>query len=185
MSCIKYLFPLQTYFLPSHLEISQNQFKWKFFENFNLKKGIGYHTAVKAANLGANVIAACSHSKKQCSNAFQKVKLDKNTSGKIQHRRLDLGSFDDVRRFSNEINQDFERIDILINNAARLSKSFYFALEYLGRWDPKNYLLRKARNWYFKESRYNFIYKKTPRLVKWSFWNNNQNSKISFRIKKD
>jgi len=83
-------------------------------------KSIGYHTAVKAANLGANVIAACSHSKKQCSNAFQKVKLNKNTSGKIQHRRLDLGSFDDVRRFSNEINQDFERIDILINNAARL-----------------------------------------------------------------
>ena len=77
--------------------------------------GIGRETALDLAKRGARVILACRNVK----TANEVLMEIKNESGNknVVVRKLDLSSFVSVKEFSERINAEEDRIDILINNA--------------------------------------------------------------------
>lgn len=77
--------------------------------------GIGYETAKDMAARGARVILACRSMEKAETAADYIRKETKN--GNVVTAHLDLSDLASVRKFSSQINNDEERLDILINNA--------------------------------------------------------------------
>jgi retinol dehydrogenase-12 len=77
--------------------------------------GIGYETAMDLANRGARVIMACRNIK----NAIKSADIirQKSGNGNVITEYLDLASLESVKKFATKINEQEERIDILINNA--------------------------------------------------------------------
>ncbi|XP_072020882.1 retinol dehydrogenase 12-like [Amphiura filiformis] len=77
--------------------------------------GIGKETARDLARRGAKVILACRNITKAAAAAED---IERSTSnGKIVVQKLDLSSLASVREFAKKINQEEERLDVLINNA--------------------------------------------------------------------
>ena len=77
--------------------------------------GIGKETAMNLAQRGARVILACRDIKKAIKSAEE---IRKNSgNGNIITEYLDLASLESVKKFAKKINEQEERIDILINNA--------------------------------------------------------------------
>lgn len=84
--------------------------------------GIGKETALDLARRGARVILACRDLNRALKSADEIRK--KTGNGNVFVEILDLASFDSIRQFSEKINKQEERIDILINNAGKLTKAF-------------------------------------------------------------
>ena len=77
--------------------------------------GLGYYTAKALAEKGCNVILACRSLRKseEAKSKLQNLLPD----SKLITLELDLSDFKNVSNKSNEILNDFEHIDLLINNA--------------------------------------------------------------------
>lgn len=77
--------------------------------------GIGLELAKELCQRSAHVIMAC---KDMTKAEEQKQKIIKSQpDAHIECRYMDLKSFDCVRRFVRSIEKDFDKVDILINNA--------------------------------------------------------------------
>lgn len=77
--------------------------------------GIGWDTARMLAQKGATVIMACRNLDK-ANPAADEIRALK-PSGKVIVMQLDLGDLDSVRAFANEFRSQYNRLDLLINNA--------------------------------------------------------------------
>jgi FlaA1/EpsC-like NDP-sugar epimerase len=77
--------------------------------------GIGYETAMDLAKRGARVIMACRNIKNSIKSAD--IIRQKSGNGNVITEYLDLASLESVKKFATKINEQEEKIDILINNA--------------------------------------------------------------------
>jgi NAD(P)-dependent dehydrogenase (short-subunit alcohol dehydrogenase family) len=77
--------------------------------------GLGYETALALAGKGARVILACRNQEK-AEAAKQRV-VASRPSADVEVRTIDTGSFDSVRKFADAFRHDYQRLDLLINNA--------------------------------------------------------------------
>ena len=77
--------------------------------------GIGKHLAKKLASEGHHVILHGRNPKK-LELALQEVR-DVSLRGRVSSYLADFSKLDDVYRFAEEIKRDFQRIDVLFNNA--------------------------------------------------------------------
>ena len=83
--------------------------------------GIGKVTAIELAKKGYEIIMLVRDSEKS-RMAYQEIKND--SGGKITLNYADLASLDSIKRVSEEIKRQYERIDILINNAGLFKRKF-------------------------------------------------------------
>ena len=81
--------------------------------------GIGYETGIDLAKRGARVILACRDINKAV-KAAEEIR-QKSCNGNVITEYLDLASLDSVKKFATKMNEQEERIDILINNAGIMS----------------------------------------------------------------
>ena len=77
--------------------------------------GIGYEAARVLANKNAKVIIAVRNFKKG-ENAKAKI-MSKNSKADVRVMKIDLSDLSSIKDFADEINQKFEKLDLLINNA--------------------------------------------------------------------
>jgi NAD(P)-dependent dehydrogenase (short-subunit alcohol dehydrogenase family) len=77
--------------------------------------GIGFYTALGLAKLGATVIVA-GRNKERIDDAIQAIEKETIT-GTVSPGIIDLASLNSVRKFANEFNKTYTKLDILINNA--------------------------------------------------------------------
>ena len=77
--------------------------------------GIGYETGIDLAKRGARVILACRDINKAVI-AAEEIR-QKSGNGNVITEQLDLASLESVKKFATKMNEQEERIDILINNA--------------------------------------------------------------------
>ncbi len=77
--------------------------------------GIGYDTARVLAQKGATVIMACRNLQKG-NQAADKIKA-LNPTGSVNVMQLDLGDLDSVSAFAAAYREQYDRLDLLINNA--------------------------------------------------------------------
>ena len=77
-------------------------------------RGIGFFTALKLAQQGAHVIIV-SHDREHCKQAHTKII---NAAGENSARFYvaDLSSMSEIRQFANNFRQDYEHLDVLVNN---------------------------------------------------------------------
>jgi NAD(P)-dependent dehydrogenase (short-subunit alcohol dehydrogenase family) len=77
--------------------------------------GIGYETALVLAQKGATVVMAC-RSLSKAESAADQIRQT-SPSGTVVVMELDLGDLDSVRRFAAAFEAEYDRLDLLINNA--------------------------------------------------------------------
>jgi NAD(P)-dependent dehydrogenase (short-subunit alcohol dehydrogenase family) len=84
--------------------------------------GIGWDTARALAQKGATVIMACRSMPKANASAEQIKAL--KPAGKVVVMPLDLGDLDSVRKFAAEFGANYDRLDLLINNAGVMAPPY-------------------------------------------------------------
>jgi NAD(P)-dependent dehydrogenase (short-subunit alcohol dehydrogenase family) len=77
--------------------------------------GLGFETALALAGKGAHVILAC-RDRGRAETARQKI-IAIYPQSKVEVRIIDIGSLASVREFATAFKRDFQRLDLLINNA--------------------------------------------------------------------
>jgi NAD(P)-dependent dehydrogenase (short-subunit alcohol dehydrogenase family) len=77
--------------------------------------GLGYEAVKMLSRMNAEVILA-SRSIQRGDEAKRKI-LDEVPSAKVQVMKLDLADLQSIRDFSDEFNRNYEKLDILLNNA--------------------------------------------------------------------
>lgn len=82
--------------------------------------GIGFETAKALAKIGTHIVMAC-RSKEKANQAIAQIK-NEIPNASLEFRPLDLASFQSIENFANQIN--FDKIDILINNAGIITSKF-------------------------------------------------------------
>jgi NAD(P)-dependent dehydrogenase (short-subunit alcohol dehydrogenase family) len=87
--------------------------------------GIGKEAAIQLARCGANIILAC-RSVERGERALAEVKLAAQ-SEKVELMRVDLASQTSIRRFAEEFLSKYDRLDVLINNAANFDHTLKHA----------------------------------------------------------
>ncbi|XP_038607608.1 retinol dehydrogenase 13 isoform X2 [Tachyglossus aculeatus] len=114
--------------------------------------GIGKETALELAKRGGRIIMACRDMGK-CEAAAKEIRGE-TLSHSVYARYLDLASLKSVREFAERINQEEERVDILINNAAVMRCPYWktedgfemqFGVNHLGHFLLTNLLLEKMK----------------------------------------
>jgi NAD(P)-dependent dehydrogenase (short-subunit alcohol dehydrogenase family) len=85
-------------------------------------RGIGYATARALARKGARVILACRNKDK--GEAAVRQIAQEYPEAKAVFIQLDLSDLASARRFVDEFTSHYDRLDILINNAAIMSTPF-------------------------------------------------------------
>lgn len=83
--------------------------------------GIGKVTAIELAKKGFEIIMLVRDSEKS-RMAYKEIK--NASKGKVTLKYVDLASLDSIKSVSEEITAQYERIDILINNAGLFKRSF-------------------------------------------------------------
>ncbi len=84
--------------------------------------GIGKEAALQLVHDGASVIFACRNKEKTLA-AISELKDEKLIS-KATFIELDLSSFESVKKFVKEFKQKFQKLDILVNNAALINQTY-------------------------------------------------------------
>jgi NAD(P)-dependent dehydrogenase (short-subunit alcohol dehydrogenase family) len=84
--------------------------------------GIGYEAARALAQKGATVIMACRNLEK--SEAAAKQIRGENPLGRVALKRLDLADLSSVKRFAEKFLEEYERLDILINNGGVMATPY-------------------------------------------------------------
>lgn len=77
--------------------------------------GMGLATTIELARQGYHVIMAC-RSEKRGQEALQQA-LNQSGSSKIELMLCDLGSLDSIRKFAHRFREQYDRLDVLVNNA--------------------------------------------------------------------
>lgn len=83
--------------------------------------GIGKVTAIELAKKGFEIIMLVRDSEKS-RMAYEEIK--NASGGKITFKYVDLASLDSIKKISEEITSQYERIDVLINNAGLFKRKF-------------------------------------------------------------
>src|SRR5262245_12063832 len=78
--------------------------------------GIGREAAVALGRMGATVVMT-SRSELRGGRAREYVRSRSRAGDRIHLHALDLGRFDSIRTFAGEVLDQYDRIDVLINNA--------------------------------------------------------------------
>ena len=78
--------------------------------------GIGLETAAGLARLGATVVMPCRDAERGA--AAREVIVKKASSGSVLVMDLDLASQESIRSFAEAFKRDYEKLDVLVNNAA-------------------------------------------------------------------
>ncbi|WP_282635463.1 oxidoreductase [Sphingobacterium thalpophilum] len=116
--------------------------------------GIGYETAKALYEKGAEVIIAARNLEK-ANRAMRKIKLESKVEGRLRVCRLDLASLSQISEFSKIFFNEYDHLDILINNAGVMcppaSKTLdgfelQFGVNYLGHYALTGHLLPLLRN---------------------------------------
>ncbi|KAJ6638211.1 Retinol dehydrogenase 13 [Pseudolycoriella hygida] len=84
--------------------------------------GIGFEITKELCSRGAHVIVATKDIKK-CQEKLEIIKRQ-IPSASVEVRHIDLKSFDCLKRFAKSVIKDFEKVDILINNAGIIFNPF-------------------------------------------------------------
>lgn len=89
-----------------------------------LKKGTGFATALEFAKRGAKVILVCRDRKK--GETARKRIIEETNNENVSLKLADFLSLTEVRRLAKEINEEEEKLHILVNNAgvANMTKTF-------------------------------------------------------------
>lgn len=82
--------------------------------------GLGREVATRVASLGAHVIV---HGRNQERGAAVVDEITRAGKGSARFYAADLASLDEVRRLAREILRDYDRIDVLVNNAGVLLRN--------------------------------------------------------------
>ncbi|KAK1171601.1 retinol dehydrogenase 13-like [Acipenser oxyrinchus oxyrinchus] len=115
--------------------------------------GIGKETARELARRGGRIIMCCRDMVK-CENAAKEIRGE-TLSHNVYARHLDLASIKSIREFANKINEEEERVDILINNAGVMRCPHWqtedgfemqFGVNHLGHFLLTNLLLDKMKH---------------------------------------
>lgn len=77
--------------------------------------GIGLETARALADMGARVILACRNEEK--GKAARQDIISSTANDQVDLMLVDLASLESVRKFAAEVNEKYERLDVLVNNA--------------------------------------------------------------------
>jgi NAD(P)-dependent dehydrogenase (short-subunit alcohol dehydrogenase family) len=80
--------------------------------------GLGYETSLALARKNATVVLACRNLDKG-EQAKQAI-LEHVPNAKLEVRSLDLASLASIRRFAEGVSADYDRLDMLINNAGMI-----------------------------------------------------------------
>ena len=83
--------------------------------------GIGKVTAIELAKKGYEIIMLVRDSEKS-RMAYEEIKND--SGGKITLKFVNLASLDSIKSLAEEITAQYERIDVLINNAGLFKRKF-------------------------------------------------------------
>ncbi|MEE4287671.1 MAG: SDR family oxidoreductase [Mariniphaga sp.] len=83
--------------------------------------GIGKVTAIELAKKGFEIIMLVRDSEKS-RMAYEEIKSA--SGGKVTLKYVDLASLDSIKKISEEITSQYERIDVLINNAGIFKRKF-------------------------------------------------------------
>lgn len=94
---------------------SNSSLKGKLFIITGANTGLGYETAKHLVNRGAIVIMACRNEEK-CKEAIKKIR-EFTKEGEMIFLELDLASFESIRKFAKQIQDEYPVFDCLINNA--------------------------------------------------------------------
>lgn len=118
--------------------------------------GIGLETTRELAKLGYHIVMACRNKRKAV--LLKDEIISESGNENIDVMEVDLSSFDSIRKFTEEYNEKYDRLDILINNAGLFSDTARKTIEgfeltmgvnYLGNYLITNLLLdslKKAEN---------------------------------------
>jgi retinol dehydrogenase-12 len=86
---------------------------------------LGYETVLHFARSNASRIIIASRNLEKCQTAARKVYSDvPSYRGKVDVLQLDLSSFDSVKSFCKELNDDKDRLDYVIANAGVSKAAF-------------------------------------------------------------
>ncbi|MDC7243755.1 MAG: SDR family NAD(P)-dependent oxidoreductase [Sphaerochaetaceae bacterium] len=111
--------------------------------------GIGYETAKKLFLEGYHLVLGNRNNEKAKKLKNELLSLK---DGKIDLLEIDLSSFSSIRNFANEVINNYEKIDVLINNAGTFSRTNSYTVEkfemtlgvnYLGTYLLTELLLQK------------------------------------------
>lgn len=115
--------------------------------------GIGKATAQELAKRGGRIILGCRNMEK-CEAAAREIR-GKTLNPHVYARQLDLASLESIRHFAQLINQEEQRVDVLINNAGVMrcpagktedGFDMQFGVNHLGHFLLTNLLLRKLQD---------------------------------------
>ncbi|MFU8826306.1 MAG: SDR family oxidoreductase [Brevefilum sp.] len=111
-------------------------------------RGIGYETAVGLARMGAHVIIT-NHNEKRAQAACDRINAEFG-KGRARFYLSNFASQDEVKQLANNIQRDYDQLDILINNVGGWFREFQlspdgiemtFALNHLSYFLLTGYLL--------------------------------------------
>lgn len=77
--------------------------------------GIGFETAAALAEKNAHVVLAC-RSRRKAEAAMERIRV-RTPGAKLSFIWLDLASLESIKEFAETFRADFDRLDLLINNA--------------------------------------------------------------------
>lgn len=109
--------------------------------------GLGYETALGLYEAGADVVLAC-RSQKTASEAIASI-TKSGGKGSLKTAILDLSSLESVKQFAEDFKNNYQKLDVLINNAgimtppAALTADGYesqFGVNFLGHFALTGYL---------------------------------------------
>ncbi|KAJ8285001.1 hypothetical protein COCON_G00038510 [Conger conger] len=115
--------------------------------------GLGKETARELAKRGGRIIMGCRDMAK-CEAAAKEIR-GQTLNTHVYARHIDLASIKSIREFADRINQEEERVDILINNAGVMrcpdwktedGFEMQFGVNHLGHFLLTNLLLEKLRS---------------------------------------
>ncbi|MGB0931289.1 MAG: oxidoreductase [Chitinophagales bacterium] len=115
--------------------------------------GLGFETALALASKNMEVVLACRNMEK--AQAAKLKILQKFSNAKVECLQIDLSSLQSVRDFARNFSEEYERLDLLINNAGIMIPPFsltkdgfesQMAANYFGHFLLTSLLLPTIRN---------------------------------------
>jgi hypothetical protein len=85
--------------------------------------GVGFAAAKRLVKLGANVILAVRRVGK--GEEAKELLLQESPNAKVEVRELDIASFESIKNFTKKLEEEVERVDIAILNAAIYNLEFH------------------------------------------------------------
>ena len=86
-------------------------------------RGIGFYTAKGLADMGAHVIIV-SHNEQHCQNAVEEIRESAGEDA-ARYYVADLSSQDKVHELAEKVKQDYDHLDVLVNNVATWNATYH------------------------------------------------------------